>query len=39
MRIDYGKQFVNGKFYINSIEGFWSFTKERLMKYRGMNLR
>lgn len=25
MRIDHGKRFVNGKVYINGIEGFWSF--------------
>ena len=35
MRIDHGKRFVNGKVYINGIEGFWSFAKERLMKYDG----
>ena len=23
--------------YINGIEGFWSFAKERLMKYHGVN--
>ncbi len=22
--------------YINGVEGFWSFTKERLMKYHGI---
>ena len=38
MRIDHGKRFVNGKVYINGIEGFWSFAKERLMKYHGVNL-
>jgi transposase len=37
MRIDHGKRFVNGKVYINGIEGFWSFAKERLMKYPGVN--
>jgi len=35
-RIDHGKQFANGKVYINGIEGFWSFAKERLMKYHGV---
>jgi transposase len=39
MRIDHGKRFVNGKVYINGIEGFWSFAKERLMKYHGVNPR
>src|SRR4030042_5608147 len=37
MRIDHGKRFVNGKVYINGIEGFWSFANERLMKYHGVN--
>ena len=37
LRIDHGKRFVNGKVYINGIEGFWSFAKERLMKYHGVN--
>jgi transposase len=37
MRIDQGKRFVNGKVYINGSEGFWSFAKERLMKYHGLN--
>ncbi len=37
MRIDHGKRFVNGKVYINGIEGFWSFAKKRLMKYHGAN--
>jgi transposase len=37
MRIDHGKRFVNGKVYINGIEGFLSFAKERLIKYQGVN--
>jgi transposase len=37
MRIDHSKKFVNGKVYINGIEEFWSFPKERLMKYHGVN--
>jgi len=36
-RIDHGKKFVNGKVYINAIEGFRSFAKERLMKYHGVD--
>lgn len=36
-RIDYGLKFANGKVYINGIEGFWSFAKERLMKYHGVD--
>ena len=38
-RIDHGKKFANGKVYINGVEGFWSFAKERLMKYHGVNPR
>jgi transposase len=38
-RIDHGKRFVNGKVYINGIEGFWSFAKERLRKYHGVDRR
>ncbi|MDD1702405.1 MAG: IS1595 family transposase [Methanoregula sp.] len=37
MRIDHGKRFVKGEVYINGIEEFWSFAKERLMKYHGVN--
>jgi transposase len=37
MRIEHSKKFVNGKVYINGIEGFWSFAKERLRKYHGVN--
>ena len=36
-RIDHGKRFANGKVYINGIEGFWSFAKERLIKYHGVD--
>lgn len=36
-RIDHGKRFANGKVYINGIEGYWSFAKERLMKYHGID--
>lgn len=36
-RIDHGLKFANGKVYINGIEGFWSFAKERLMKYHGID--
>ena len=36
-RIDHGVRFVNGKVYINGIVGFWSFAKERLMKYHGVD--
>jgi len=35
-RIDHSRRFANGKVYINGIEGFWSYAKERLMKYHGV---
>ena len=38
-RIDHSKRFGNGKVYINGIEGFWSYAKERLMKYHGISPR
>jgi len=36
-RIDHSKRFANGKVYINGIEGFWSYTKERLMKFHRLS--
>jgi transposase len=27
----------NGKVYINGIEGFWSYAKERLLKFHGVS--
>ena len=36
-RIDHGMRFANGKVYINGIEGFWSYAKGKLLKYRGMS--
>ena len=30
-RIDYSKRFANGNVYINGIEGFWSYAKERYL--------
>jgi transposase len=36
-RIDPSERFANGKVYINGIEGFWSFAKERLINYHGVN--
>jgi transposase len=35
--IAHGKRFANGKVYINGIEGFWSFAKERLIKYHSVD--
>lgn len=36
-RIDHGQKLANGKVYINGIEGLWSFAKERLLKYHGID--
>ena len=36
-RIDKSMRFANGRVYINGIEGFWSFAKERLAKFHGMS--
>jgi transposase len=35
--IDYDKKFANSKVYLNGIDGFWSFAKERLMKHHGIS--
>ena len=37
MRVDHGKRFANGKVYINGLEGFWSYAKERLIKFHGVS--
>ena len=37
LSIDHGKRFSRGKVYINGIEGFWSFAKERLIKHHGIS--
>lgn len=37
LQIDHQKRFANGKVYINGIEGFWSFAKERLIKHHGVS--
>ncbi len=36
-RIDKSIKFWNGKVYINGIEGFWSYAKERLLKFHGVS--
>jgi transposase len=36
-RINHDVRFANGKVYINGIEGFWSYAKERLLKYHGVS--
>ena len=36
-KIDHSKTLVEYNKHINGIEGFWSFAKERFMKYHGIN--
>ena len=37
IRIDHNRHSANGRAYINSIEGFWSYAKERLAKFHGVS--
>jgi len=37
LSVDHSKVFANGKVYINGIEGFWSFAKERMAKHHGVS--
>jgi len=37
LRVDHGKRFATGKVYINGLEGFWSYAKERLAKFHGVS--
>jgi transposase len=37
LRINHSKRFANGKVYINGLEGFWSYAKERLAKFHGVS--
>jgi transposase len=37
LRIDHGKRFATGKVYINGLEGFWSYAKERIIKFHGVS--
>lgn len=37
LKVDHGKRFGRGRVYINGLEGFWSYAKERLMKYHGIS--
>jgi transposase len=37
LKIDHGKRFATGKVYINGLEGFWSWAKERLVKHHGVS--
>lgn len=37
LRVDHGKYFSRGRVYINGLEGFWSYAKERIMKHHGIS--
>ena len=37
LRVNHGKRFVTDKVYINGLEGFWSYTKQRLIKFHGVS--
>jgi len=37
LKVDHGKYFSSGRVYINGLEGFWSYAKERLAKYHGIS--
>jgi len=39
LRVDHEKIFSSGKVYINGLEGFWSYAKERLIKYHGVSFK
>ena len=38
IKIDHKKLFASGKVYINGVEGFWSYAKERLIKFHGISI-
>jgi transposase len=37
LKLDHKKRFSTGKVYINGLEGFWSYAKERLIKHHGVS--
>jgi len=37
LNIDHQYKFKQGKVYINGVEGFWAFAKERLIKHHGIS--
>ena len=37
LRIDHAKRFAQSKVYIDGLEGFWSYAKERLIKFHGVS--
>lgn len=37
LKVDHKKRFSSGKVYINGLEGFWSYAKQRLIKFHGVS--
>jgi transposase len=37
LTVDHQRRFSSGKVYINGLEGFWSYAKERLIKHHGVS--
>ena len=37
LQVDHKKRFSSGKVYINGLEGFWAFAKERIIKFHGVS--
>lgn len=37
LSVDHASKFAEGRVYINGLEGFWSYAKERLMKHHGIS--
>lgn len=37
LQVDHRTRFACGRVYINGLEGFWSYAKERLMKHHGIS--
>ncbi len=37
LKVDHSQRFASGKVYINGLEGFWSYAKERLIKFHGVS--
>lgn len=37
LKVDHSKRFSRGRVYINGLEGFWSYAKERLIKHHGVS--
>lgn len=37
LRVDHRYRFTRGKVYVNGLEGFWAYAKERLIKFHGVS--